>query len=1203
MLTSKSSTFKKVVLIILAVLATAAVSVCLYFVAGCSLILGPDGNTDRPDDKPPDVTQTETQGSARLDAVNKTLYVPDRTAEGYTYLKIEQRYTVYGSVKTQILAEVDATDMQAEDGYFAVGVNGVYYGETDVSLSVWYFKSSTDRTGDKTTFRFPFGGKIAWDEDHCTLNNETGEYTWTAVDGATGYAIAVNGGAYDTIVDSPKFTVDDSVYEFTVLPVFEKGDMYGSPVTIRLDMYGIDRIRYDADAFVFAWSRSYDSEYAVHITDGDEVTECTAEVDTDYGRGYAVVRYIPVTDSVKIQVTAYSKMFRPFVGDEQTFGVYHGPEDIAVDDTTGELTWSKIDGFDNYTLVLEYADGTTETHDLVDKHSFSQPYAKTGAIKAKIKANVYGSPYISFFSEPFEFWNLRLAAFEPKIEYGSYAGRFTVSVAADPASVAAYEISFVYESGEQTVTVDSADAVDGKISETLTIPKYELIDIRVSRRFVGTEGRIYFRGDRSDFTQRAIALDSPDVAVTNKNATKSSEDGFTVNVSFPQALKGKGSLGISYRYQVMKFVGGYDTVTKANTVSDDDGMFFVRPVYRNGINSLRVTFSGFYKNDGTKFAVYASYFSVNVGALGSTYVSYANESHIGWKAVDGADEYVVRATDPDGVSQTFTTTETTYAHGIADAGRYWFAITPVSNREFTMDGDEVSYAVEKLEKPTVALDGRGELSATAPQSNVDVVVKLNGEEKRLTNDALRSVLNGDAEASLEVYCTRDGSSTQRYYVNSESVCYTLHRIPEVDADSLGLAVDVSENIVYWAAAGSARDYLCRLYRRDKESDEFALIDEFTQGLTEIDGGALGWGLYKLEVLPLGFCADGDMYLYLDDSAEGAFAKDGIKSATLTGSLSFSCVTGYFADHLNFRTRAVALDGGLPKSVGSISALDLEKYFTSDLRALAVGEHKFTVLLTYDNETKLTSKNTLKADPFVLPFEVKKSETPGVKSGSYTLSNLQDNSALDTASVEIVPTERVLNSAETYYTVYKTHAPQSSVKTKVRETAGLVATATVSSAHVNCFTLRVVAEKFTTEVDGFVYYKTSDESESNYSFAANSAYTPTVTRVAEYDSSVNVYIDINCSVYDDDDAYLLQYKKANGTWTSFYHSSLPTTRFISHFVYEHKGSAMMYSISKSNIKADSDIVLRLLHRTRVTNGVTFDDSCWFYMTVQLSDETA
>ena len=1166
----------------------ALMGVCLSFLVGCSVFGGLDSDGGKEDNNGPSDSVIETQlkapESVRLDIFTMTLYVPDCSSSGVTYYKIFEKYSKASDSDKIIIGSLDTSGMQAEDGYFAIDVKKlvVYY---SFELTVFCTRNATDKEGVMSNkFIFENGGGIIYDEEHCSFDDNTGLFTWTAVEGATGYRIET--GDEVKTVDSPQYTVDQSVTSFKITPLFD-GYKFGSAQAVYLSGVTVS-VQYNAYTHEFSWTHSA-GNYRVEITENGETSSWELTEDR--------LPYAPSSDSVTIKIITYNPLRRSGVT-EVTYDVVTPIYDIALDAITRRLTWSSQVSASKYDLIFEYGSGTSEVKEsayavlAMDKN-------RLGAAKVKIRPVLaYTTDTKIYLYSEFEYYMLGyISGIKPNIKLDGESGKLSIAISSDWNYIESYVVSLTAEGAEEQVA-EMSDV--NPVQMNLT--KYRLSKVVISRKYKGGEGHYCFADNPfypSDYSSNVLYVGAPEVEMKDKNAENSSGRAFTVKVKFPEELKGKGSLTLTRNYT------GY----KESTSKLSGDAEFTLP-FANASAHLEFVYSEFNISSSSSAIVLSDKFQTDVNCLESVELS-ADASAINWQTVGGAASYRVEKLDGEDYAEVYSGTDTQYIHGVHSAGKNYFRVVAVSDKPFVLDSAGAECSVQKLEKPTVTLNQAGEIEITSPDAAA-IVTLLDGAEAYLTHDNLRAVMNDKATATLVAYCA--GNSTQRAVIipSEHTGTYTLHRIADLHQTGWGLTVDAQTSTVYWSALEGAGDYVCNLYHRVSADDDYSLVHSFTGNVTELDGSQLTCGQYELEIKPVGSLDDMDIYLYLGDIASDTFQKDGIQDVALLAD-----GTGFSIDGIVYQGGDYGVGWQVKRSDYSNSPIYLFEMgnrlifsendeVLRDFSSLQNG-NTYTLYFNIDysnaSDAVLGKNKTLKAEAFTLSFTIKQSASGYDFTGKYSYLEREDNSQ-PYARITLTPDPSViLSDAESYGIVYKTkgYGASNNSATLVSYTMGTELTIPVGNdSNTQMFRLGISSNKFT-EMDGsIVFYRTEPydyylddawymitlQQTITASVKVTDAYTVSATGKAH----LNIELNFQNNYIANGDTFNFEYLSDKGLWQKFSYGGNYDTAFSGK-------TSFAYSFAEPNdLKIAEGKVIKLRVRRGNYNfgGVKRDASDWTFI---------
>ncbi len=1186
---------KRKILIILIVL---SIGLCLSVLTGCSLFSRPDKNDVDPPDPPsppdpPVKTELQAPESIRLDAATDTLYIADCSASGVKYYNVTQK----AAGNTYNLGSLDASDLKAENGYFAM--KNVTLGSHVIcsfQLIIFCTAEKNDRVGASSSFDFECVGGIEddYNSGNCRFDNDTGVYSWPAVEGAIGYKINIFDKNEVTVVDEPRFTVEESINTFSVTPLFA-GNKVGLSCRVSLECWILYSVKgYDAEKRAFVlWND--DGNYIAEITEnGQTVTKPVNGKE---------LPYVPTSNSVSIRLITLSPSKRPGVGPLKTFDVLPDNLDIKLHPQTCELSWNEIEGAKEYKVKLQLQDGTdtaqtftTETPSILLKDLYvdDKKFNVYGAVSATVTP-IFDTQTIALFS-PFDFYAIEsLKSLIPDITRDAETGKINVSIPSDEA-VESYRI-YVVEKNVQPQVVEVERTVGALTTDVqIDLPINKLREITIARdRYKGGKGHYCFIGNFwiGEYSRWMLYTEAPEVVMREVNNTYG-EEGFTIDVKFPEQLIGMGGFELKYNY-ASESVGDI-------SFKDDTSLSIGASV---GKNALKVEYQSFMVDNYEYAILFSDSFQTDISCLGVDLT--ANKEQIEWQSVEGAESYCVEMSDGGAYTTVYEGSDPRYVYSLNNAGDYTFRVTPRCADPFVIEvGKECN--VRKLAAPTVTMNN-GELSLVMPdEPKARIVTVLDGETKELTKDNIRTALLNKTRVSLVARCTRSDTSTC-VYVDSDDAHCTLHRIAEVNDDSMGLQVDNANCSASWTAADNADNYYCRLYKKSAEG-EFDEISAFSGNQTQIDCNDLTCGEYKLEIKPLNYSNGTDMYLYFDGSASGTFTKEGIRSAGLgNGGLTFtvdSFLTSATAANatvkLGYRHSTGTWTGNFPIS-DSIDISGETAFFDNFSGVKAI-----TFSIGYDgiDDGELNRANTLKGKEYVLPVSIKTCETPDFI-GSYSFVNT-DNYTLNTAKVTLTPVYRELKDFESYSIVYKQKYKVSvdgsyvDKVTEISETAGTELVFQVPNAKdftTRLFGLRVTAQKkFTAENGEVVFYRSSGVKSNDELYKVSVFHTLEQSSIFGENTAVTekgatqVNFTLRVSRLENFDEYFdYGFLRDDGTWSESKEKIRNTE-----YNYYYDTNFGLIDDDILSIYAGKEIRMRVRRSAKSIDGVNYDASCWYYLRI-------
>lgn len=1160
------------------VILTAILSaLCLCCAAGCFIIKTPEENTNPTQPNPPSDTQIQPPSSARLDSVSNVLYVSDCFDSGVGYYETFQKQ----GAQNKKIGEC-ARSEKAESGYVAIDIPTVIY-NNPTELTVMCYAGKNDRAGKSRKFTFEYGGKIIFDVQHCSYDKTTGLVTWTAVDGATGYAVKT-GNTSPVTVTEPGFPVSGSVTELYVAPLFE-GYKFGLPEKIELENKAYAHVNYDTEKQAFVFDIEGDSFEITVAENGKSVTETTEKGE---------FAYTPVSQSVTLSITAYHSFYRPRT-EVRTFSVLTAPAGIKIDKSTGVLSWGSVQNAEGYGVTLKMQDGSVISRQM---SAAEIPLAQTdaeGAVTAIIKPLTADKNTAVLQSEPFDFLMVRgVYALSPQIFRNTDSGKLHIGLTAEEKYVSGYDVTVTNTHAEQTVRLNCADASDGKLSAEMNLPVFDLTEIKISRCFNATEGHICFDdlSATAEYRKTVVYTGAPQVVMKDKNATlhtgTAEKRAFTVEVKFPAELKEIGKqLLIEYKY-------GNNSEPVAKHIDADYALSLAAQA---GQTDLEVRFKAFMSSNYVWTEVFSDSFKTAVTCLSGVGFS-ADGEKISWRSVEYAQSYRVERAEAGAYSEVYCGGNTFYSHGITEAGSYEYRITPFNDGEpFVLEGDPVYCYIEKLEKPSIAMNADGTVSVTAACPSDSAVAFIDGKEVNLSTETLREALTGKTQITLSARSVRENTATHTYIDSDDAQIYTVHRIAEVNGENMGLETDSAANKVKWAAVGGAADYRCRLYYREPSGGTYATEKEFISDVCETDASQFVAGWYKLEITPISYCADSEIYLYFDGAAEGEFRKDGVISVTPSGDGLGVRLNNFIA----LPDVSVTLSyRGRNYTAALSDKLNILEYdgLKDDLDSAWQGTDYISFDVNYGDgyEERLNSAKAFKADSYSFTLKICNSVTPQA-TGRYELTDSPDNSSANHAKVTLTPLNG-LKSFESYRLtrlVKDADKHDSYAQEKSRVDGTEMEVDFNENGVTNLFMLTAVSDKFTVENGQAAYYRSSGSIcyRATVQPTFNGAtVTDILTGYSENElKSKYVSFTLNFgNVYKPDltEAYI-EYLSTDGEWSQWYTSEDKNRHKL------NGGDTIVKELSGNvGINEGDAVKLRIKRCNGVLDGVTFDESCWYYL---------
>lgn len=1176
---------RKIIIILMAF----SIVLCLSGLFGCSLSDSPDNNEgDTPNPPAPsEITELQAPESIRLDMATDTLYIADCSASGVKYYTVTQ---IVGINKYD-LGSLDASDLKAENGYFAMENVKVRTGSA-FKLMIICKAMANDILGASRSFDFECVGGIEddYNSGKCVFDNDSGLYSWPAVADATGYKIEIHDTDEVTVVQEPKFTVDESLNSFTVTPLYD-GNKIGIPCTVSLQGMLITQIKYDTEKRAFVWYGG--GSFIAEVTENGQTV-------TKTGNGEELP-YTPASESVSIRITTLSSSHRPGVGPLVTFDVLQNNLDISLDKDTCELSWNGVEGATKYDVKLRLKDdGTVQTVSTEDTSIIlnnlnvngKKIYLK-GAASAIITP-VTKTPTIALFS-PFDFYVIdSLNEIKPEITRAAESGKINVSIPSDK-SVASYKIT-LKETFVETRVVE-VDCPIGSVTADahIELPFDKLYSITVSHgSFRGGEGHYCFskRFSVREYSKNILYASAPKVSMHEVSKTSYTDEGFLIDVEFPEQLIGKGEFTLKYEYA--------DT---SNIIyfKDNKSLSLDAAV---GKNALKVYYQSF-KVGYESALLFSDSFQTEINCLNVNVT--ANKNQIEWQSVEGAESYCVEMSDGGAYTAVYEGSETHFAYSLREAGDYSFRVTPCNPDPLIIGVGSVRN-IRKLATPAVSINGDSLPLVSSDETDANIVTLLDGENKELTGDILRTALTGKTSVPLIVRCTRSDTDT-RVYVDSDDAQYTLHRIAEINDDSMGLTVNNENTSVSWTAADNANNYACRLYRKSADG-EFAEISAFSGSQTQMDCTVLTCGEYKLEIKPVNYADGQDLYVYIDEAASGTFAKEGINSVGIGSGGSAFTVDGFMtsasAAKATVKISYMHSNGSWTGNFPISDSIDFSQGSEFTTKFNSVEEITFSIEYDGIDDEHLNRLNTLKGKEFVMSVTTKTCETPDFN-GSYSLLDSKDNSDLNKAKVTLTPVFRQLKDFESYSIVYKQKYKEATwggnyadKVSEISETAGnelIFDVPNISDRKTNLFALRVTSNKFIEENGEIVFYRSSGIKSADESFKVCVSDTLSDAVIYDEKTSVNetdateVSFKLRTSLLGSSEEYLdYGYLAEDGKWRD------SNVKIKDNYYASYVVNFSFFNSTDINIFAGKQLKLRVRRHAMSIDGVNYDASCWYYLSV-------
>lgn len=1108
---------KKKLLILILTILTAC---CLCLIAGCSIFgdfdFGGNGNGGYDDTPPPSSTGGSTlkaPESVKLNMPLKTLYIADCSESGVTFYSVTQEY---GKTKNS-LGNFSAKDKEVQDGFFEMPVARLT--ETDEFDIVVYCNSTASLSGGVSkAYTFKNVGGITYDEEHCTFDSDTGLFTWTDMQDATGYRLELGYNNYQ-IVDKPQVIVDKSISSFSVTPLF---DVYkfGSAVTIYLDLFA-PAIQYNAYAGEFIWSQTSD-KYKVEITENGKTSTWELEEEK--------LPFIPSSDSVTVKITTTAPLRRPCVT-EVTYDVLTPVTGVSVGIYTCELTWNAVGAY-GYNLILEYEDGRREFKETTEP-KLALNKNNTGKITAKILPAQYytQNPSILLYAN-FDFTVLTgVNALTPSLSLDGDRGKLTVEIPKEEEFVTGYTVT-LKQSALNSQTVEIA-ASDSSVSAELDLPKNKLLTLTILRTIGEGDGHYCFTSTASLLTEsyyrQILYADAPEVTMIDKNATYLSNPAMIVQVDIPEELEGISGLNLTCNYDSF-----------LRTAYMQSGTQFTIPITKSSA-TLQIKYSP--TNSST--TLFKGSFEKTVVRLNSVDIS-ADSQKLSWQSVDGAAEYRVEEADGGDYYEVYSGALTQYMHGVNSVGEWSYRVIAKSNDPFVLDSEADECTVTKLEKPTVSMDIFGELKITSPDTTASVLTLLNGVAKELSKDNLRAVLTNGDSATLTARSVKESTEKAVFIDSDDTDDYTLHRIGDLDQTELDIQVDAALNKVSWNVP-QAEEYLTRLYYKSPTQSDYSLARSFTGTQTYLPGNEVSAGQFRVEVKPANRSVGNNLYIYLGDYIAGYFQKDGIVDIT-----PLEDGSGFALDSYIFSTETVAgwkvatpgliVDNTYLFDFGDDIVFTQNQTLMDDILGRYTGNNNLTFSVNYSAaaEAALSQSKTLKADEFKITYNLIQSAASSNFKGSYSYVDRQDApTAPAQARVVLAPAQNeVLSAAERYTVVYKSKAvgANNSTATLVSETLGTELLVPVGNERVTkMFRLGIESNRFIKEGGKINFYRSSKETTDDtwYEFSAQAMYEAALTVLGSTTSNGKMTISFNLSFANHTpinyESFYLEYRADDGTW--------------------------------------------------------------------------
>ena len=1134
----------------------------------------------------------EELNEIKLDLINSMVYVPDCSKSSMYFYQIE----LTRGNDTRTIGSINARNLTPEDGYFAIEIN-----DFSVSSSFFLTVICKERADSKKyaqkKFTYEMGPGFIYDSEHCTFNRNTGLFSWAAVDGATCYKVKLISGrdsAITSVVDT-QIVLEESIDSLFITPIFD--GYVCAPTPDQIYVSGPQQTAtYDYEKQAFTWPRIGDS-YFVEIVEGENTfTETVTDGEVPFVPSYTA-------DVVTIKITTDNPLRRIGTG-ETTFKILPRVTDISIDPITCELTWEPVENVTRYDVYFSYDDGTHSVYTFTTETSYTPSLTKAGSVTLRIETVGEGDYIASETRFPVEVLG-RVYAISPTMSYDEENGKLVVSIPSDKSNVDAYTVTLSAD-GAQPQTVEAPCATTDTTSLELVLPANRLSDITISRTFKGSDKYYCFYNRYSrpeDYSGQVLYIGTPDVTMKSKNSV-SSPYVFTVKVNFPEELRGKGSFTLFH---------GYYKTAGTQTVSDDVSYTYtVSEVYTR---RLTIAYTAFTPRSGGNITVLTRPFRKDIVMLSAVDIT-ADSEKITWESVDGADGYRVLRKDGDEYTELMSGEEREYPHGVTNTGAYSYYVVATSRDPFVLNSVADMCTVRKLEAPTVSVTASGELEISQTNASASIVTLLDGTVTEASVANLRAVMSTKPNAALTAYCV--GENTKKsVMIDSDDVSVTLHRIADIDETSMGFAVDAQMNTVSFAPVANADTFVHVLSRKERADTEYAIVREYTDDTTLLDGDELSEGMYELAVKPVGYCVETDVYLYLGDFAAATFHKDGIHEVTVSADgVGFDIDGIVYTDggydvgwKITLRT---TYDPSNPPvftfELGECAYLYGNTAMTKLLGNTAVSSDGYNFVFEVDyrgaTDEQLSANRTLKGSEYKIVVTRAHSEKPTFK-GVYSFLNRTDNDyRYDTIKVKLTPSAgEVLRDFEDYELIYRKLDYTTNVYTTILETKGTEIVIDNFSGNPNSanFYLRVASDKFVVE-DGKVKYYFSASSVDSYTVAVQNKFdvrvdVDEVGYSTERLSPDELYVKFTVTMMDVEfsDRYDLQYCDDTGTWVPWVTNRQISTAGI---IFE---SFMLNGTQKNLIVSDGKVVkLRLRHcgarKTFNYTEIMFDDSDWTYLNV-------
>lgn len=1167
----------------------ALLCLCMGLLSGCFLF---DRNKGDTGDTPSPSTDTGLKApeSVRLDVVEKILYVPDCSASGVTYYKVVQKY----NEKEETVGKLDAERSVAENGYYAINVYDLVDCPT-FDLTVECLHDATAYSGVKATFTYKDGGKIIYDKEHCSFDQETGRFTWTAVQDAVKYWVKVSpvkGFNKEYVVEDTSIVFDEEIEYFIIRPLFDTYKYGSMSNLIYLD--GIStNVRYDNTYRCFRWGGTAD-RYDFEITEnGQTITKTVSG---------AELAYEPVSDEITVKVTAYSSLRYPGVS-EKTFSVMPAVENISISPGNHKLTWSGVEGISEYEVNVYYETGEWKKYTTTDTNVEIQTVLGAthllGEATVKILP-IHGTAITR--SSDFAFTVINPdKLIKPTYTMDEENEELNVTFRSDAASVDAYTVNCTAKGEEDQVLQLKTDDFGTFVSFRLSMPLNTLSQVEIIRNFKATDGNYCFSlssgGD--DYSNWVLYAGAPEIEIT-KNS-RLAKDKFIFKVVFPEKLKNKGSFKLK-RY--------YDDSFITKTISDDWSYDYYVP---NTSAKITVVYEEFNLTPSISAILFAQRTQKTITCLDGVDVR-ADDGKLAWACVEGADGYYVEKLRDGYYEEIYRGAETQYVHGINLAGKYSYRVSAFSNDPCVMENYADGCTIQKLATPTICMNAAGKLEITATDEDATIVTLLDGADMTYSDDNLRAVMTDKASATLVARCVGESTPKSLYIASDDTQTYTLHRIADVTEESMQLTVDAAQNKVTWAPVAHVSEYVCRLSRKASLEGEYTVEREYTDGSMTIDGDELREGLYSLAIKPVDTCEGRDFYLYLGDFGASTFRKDGIRAVSVTESGAGFNVDGTVNTQGDYEVswalivRLNRVTEGIDYSFEIGACVDLSTDTKMrDYRNLhyRYNDYEFVFSVDYHgtSDEQLSRNKTLKATERLMTVRWEKSQSIENFTGTHVRTEVGEGE--NTVKVTLTPDEGVsLRPFERCWTVYEKVNFSTGSWTDVDEVLGTEMTVNDFSGdpYGNCFFLRVESDRFVEENGKFVYYMSS-QSTHYYKVTVQNIFhncsiygqeTEYVNPEKPEPDKVRTSCEVRLTNIKGSDTFDVEYCNDKGVWTRLYtnHEAGKLDTGI------YKSTLYIYSSSDFAITGGKEIKLRLRHcgqsETYSNYGtITYEDANWQY----------